>query len=89
MRSASSAELDWRDEAVREDYHRIVYAETLDAARQARRISVEVEEAVPDGRDELGKSGRATADVLPVPGEPASVAAHDQRHRADAARVPA
>ena len=77
-------------EAVREDYSpdRLCRNSGCGTAG-ARGISVEVEEAVPRGRGELGRSGRATADVLPVPGEPASVAAHDQRHRADAARVPA
>ena len=75
-------------EAVREDYHRIVYAETRDAAQTgARGVSVEVEEAVPSGRGQFGRSRRATADVLPVPGQPAPVAAHDQHHRANAARV--
>jgi Transposase, Mutator family len=76
-------------EAVREDYHRIVYAETRDAAQQARAaFLLKWKRLCPPVAAKFGRGGRATVDVLPVPGESAPVATHDEHHREDAARFP-
>jgi len=75
-------------EAVREDYHRIVYAEAIETAQKAREAFLEKwRKQCPGVAASLEEAGGRAADVLSVPPKPMGVVAHDQRHRADAAGV--
>lgn len=73
-------------EAVREDYHRMVYAASLDVAQEARQAFLGKWKKLCSGFSR--RSRGEPAYVLSVSGKPMAVAAHHERHRADATGVP-
>ena len=71
-------------EAVREDYHRIVYAANRETAEKAREAFLwKWKKLCPAVLASLEEAG-AELLTLRLPGKPAFVSAHHQRHRADA-----
>ena len=70
-------------EEVKSDYHRIVYAESLEQAKKSLpRFYLEVEKAGAQGGGEFGRSGRRVADLLSLSQESVEIASHHQCHRA-------
>lgn len=76
-------------EAVREDYHRIVYAANREAAEKAREAFLgKWKKLCPGVATSLEEAGEELLTFFWRPGKPAPVSAHDQRHRTDATGVP-
>jgi len=69
-------------EAVREEYHRMVYAETLEVARKVREaFLLKWKKQCPGVAASLEEAGENLLDLLSVSGKPVAVVAHHQRHR--------
>src|SRR5690242_8252247 len=73
--------------AIRDDFHRIVYAASAEAARSAYTTFERTWKRCPGVVTSL-REGGGTPHVLPLPQGPVEDPAHDERDRATARRVP-